>query len=155
VVNSITIKVPDLNKISVKIQQQTERALAREVEFAKGEILIRTNSGRDADEAPFKQYSPSYEAQRVDRGYSAQVNLTITGTLLTSITSKVQKTAEGFAGVLFFLAGRPDGGSNSEIALKHNTGDYGGKKLKPRRFFALSIKQIREIISNIRKEIKP
>lgn len=152
--SSVKVRLPDIAAKARRLQDDSERILAQEIEIARGEIDARTQAGVDVDGSPFIPYSSLYKAEREARGYSGDVNLTITGTMLRAMTSRVERVANGIAGVLFFISGRPDGGSNAEIARKHNEGDYGTGRKKVRKFFALSEKQIREIISNVRKGIR-
>ncbi|TXH08777.1 MAG: hypothetical protein E6R03_17650 [Hyphomicrobiaceae bacterium] len=152
--SSVKVRLPDIAGKARKLKDDSERILAQEIEIARGEIDARTQAGLDVENNPFKPYSPFYKAEREQRGYSTEVNLTVTGTMLRSMTSRVEAIANGLAGVIFFISGRPDGESNAEIARKHNEGDYGTGRKKVRKFFALSEKQIREIISNVRKGIR-
>lgn len=139
------------------LKEQTERQLKEELAIAKGEIGTRTAAGVDVNGKGFEPYSKLYAAERELKGKnSSPVDLTVTGTMLRNIQTRIERTTESLTGIMFFLGGRPepDGGTNAEIAAKLQSGDFGFSKKKPRKFFALSDKQVREIISNIRKVIK-
>lgn len=151
----IKVDVPNWNDKSTKLRDQVEKQLSKEILRGKTEISTRTAQGRDVNDQPFIPYSKLYAAEREAKGRkSSPVDLTFTGTMLRSMQTRLEATAEGVAGLIFFLAGRPDGLNNAEIAAKLQSGDFGFKKKKPRKFFALSEKLTREIISNIRKALK-
>ncbi len=153
--SSVKVRLPDIAAKGRTLQDQAEFIADQQINLALGEISTRTAAGIDVDGSPFTEYSDQYKAELIDNRESTDVDLSRTGTMLRSMTARVEKIPNGVAGVLFFISGRAEpGDSNAEIARKHNEGDYGGSRPKPRKFFALSEKQIREIISNVRKGIR-
>lgn len=142
----VSIKTPNPKKWIEQINTNLRRTMAREIEFAKSELISRTQSGLDANDAPFAPYSDEYRKQRAKGGRSeAPVDLTYSGQLMQAIQSKVEVGAEGVTGVIYITPGRGDGKSNADIAR-------GLSKL--RKFFAFGARIRRTLIENVRKGIK-
>lgn len=123
------IKLPDP---MAGVRRKFEALLAE----AAGEIISRTGSGKTIDGKSFKQYTKRYAAFREKKGRkTSPPDLTFTGRMLESISSKVTKATPDF------IEGR------ITIAPKHKAKAEGNQKRRP--FFGLSKKQIEYINQKI------
>ncbi len=145
-----------------KVRKDAARELERQLEQAIGQIITRTQSGKDANDQPFKPYTSEYKNYKngltpsgkptdrltktrrqkqaagiLPRGET--VNLTYTGRMLQGIRSKVTANASQLIGKLFFLP--------TEAAKAR-----GNQKLRP--FFGLSDSQVVQIMDAIRDKLK-
>ena len=77
-----------LRKFGLLSRKLENRALMGEVgEYVIAKIQARTQDGVDADETPFKPYSPKYALFRTENNRDADpVNLTWFGTMMSSMT---------------------------------------------------------------------
>jgi hypothetical protein len=88
------------------------------------------------DGGSFQRYSPGYAAAKAKTGRSAKPDLTYTGKMLTSITSKVEESSTGLIGRIFVPASQ---------AVKARANQ------KLRRFFGLSKRQIEKLTDALRQ----
>lgn len=112
--------------------REIEVALGRAMARAKRQISTRTNEGRDVNEQPFKPYADSTKKQKIrTKRQTAPVNLTQTGAMLASITTRTRIEGEQPVGEIYFLSAK----QGTKAAYNNET----------RKFFALSDKQLEEI----------
>ena len=145
-----------------KVRKDSAKELERQLEQAIGQIVSRTQSGKDINGQPFKPYTREYKnykngltpsgkptdkltkrrRQRLAAGILARgdvENLTYTGRMLQGIRSKVTASANQLIGRLFFLPTEADKAR-------------GNQKLRP--FFGLSDSQVAQIMDAIRDKLK-
>ena len=121
--------------IAAEIRDRQKVTLARAMEEAAGEIVKRTQSGRGVEGGGFAKYTPEYAAFKAKSGRKTTPDLTFSGKMLASITSKVEEYPGGLIGRIYFSASQ---------AVK------AAANQKLRRFFGLSKKQINEMTEKIR-----
>jgi len=114
--------------------------------YVKAQILMRTRAGIDADEHDFTPYSSYWKRVRDRVGLPTdRVDLFFTGSMLASMTWKANKDRA----VVFFRPSKDRfGSSNPEKAFYNHT------KVGPRKFFAMSESDIRELVSIYWKILK-
>lgn len=123
-------------RIITEILDKQEKILARALEEEITEIQERTQGGKDAKGATFKKYSDSYakyKSSRNSKGQSRKISppdLTYSGDMLRSITSKVQRLGAGLLGTIFLTG-------NAATKARENQ--------KTRNFFGFSKEQIQRI----------
>lgn len=119
--------IKDVEKVFLK-------ALARAVR----QIVERTQAGRTIEGKSFKSYSPKYKAYKVSKKRSGKVDLTFTGQMLRSISSKILRRSD------VQLEGAITIGADQKTkAIANQTG------ASARPFFGLSKQQINEIQKEI------
>lgn len=115
------------------IDQRFEQVLADEAT----QIVLRTRRGVDVDGTPFASYTEAYAKKRGDSGRrTSPVDLTFTGNMLNSISTKIVRTLETVIGTIFF--------NSTTEGLKAR-----GNQEK-RRFFGLSEEQVKRITEKLR-----
>lgn len=151
---SVDVKVGNrIKRLAASLEEKlagpVEKAFSATLEELLGDIIERTQSGKDYRGRSFKAYSKSYKAWKngedsegrtsakreaarakgkVARGSTP--NLTLTGAMLDSLRSKVQKAKGKLIGTLFVLP------SEANKAKRNQ---------KTRPFFGLSDKQIKQL----------
>lgn len=144
----------DAEKLKKEILEKRERALRITLEQEVGEIQKRTGQGIDADGRGFVKYSPAYgrakafatgrttpdligfRYKRQDGQASRAKSGGTGGEMLRSMTSKVEKVANGLIGIIYFNGAL-------QAAKAHGNMRY-------RKFFALSKDQIKRFIDAMR-----
>lgn len=132
---TVTIDVAGENRLIKKLGDLDDalkkRFFAEAAEYVIPRIILRTQSGKDADGKAFKPYSPKYKLFRQSEGRSGTtVDLTFHGDMMNAMTYR----ADHRGAVLFFA----------------NTSDRSGAKnpakafflQQDRKFFALSAEDI-------------
>lgn len=106
-------------------------------------IIERTKSGVDINHEPFADYKQSYKntfEYKIGHGGSSDVNLTLTGEMLETITLLSH-------GVGFIKLGFSDADAAKKAKwISSPTGQKAGKQ-KPRRFFGINDKDLNKIIN--------
>lgn len=135
-----------------KLRDELEHIMDREMQIAVGEIIERTQSGKTPEGGAMKAYSAKYRKYKDNKGTKqnrnlssrgGSVNLTLSGQLLEAINSLVRVQANTITGIIYFNAARSPGSiTNSGLAQAL-------EKLRP--FFALSKKQIDQIVNALKK----
>lgn len=126
----------DVRALADEGRKRRKFALERAMEEAAGEIVQRTQSGKDVNGSGFKAYSKEYAKTKSKSGRSSKPDLTFSGRMLTSITSKVEETSTGIVGRIFFP-------SSQSVKARANQAI--------RRFFGLSKKQIDKLTDALRQ----
>lgn len=126
----------DVKQIQDDLRKRRKVALERAMEEAAGEIVSRTQAGQSVDGGSFQRYSPEYAAAKSKTGRSTKPDLTYTGAMLNSITSKVEESGQGLIGRIFVPASQ---------AVKARANQ------KLRRFIGLSKKQIEKMTDALRQ----
>lgn len=119
-------RMPNIKKHTDKVRTMDKLIQQNANEFIVG-IIKRTQSGRDANMSGFRPYSKGYAVEKAKEFGSSRVNLTRTGNMLNSISSK--KIKGGLR--LYFSA-------NQELKKADNNQN----RLR-RKFFGLDKNQIR------------
>lgn len=126
------IEVRNAEVIVRAVKDRLERMIERlDVAIADEatRIVVRTRKGLDVNGNPFAEYSPKYAKHRQKRGRKTDpVDLTFTGNMLNAIQTKVERTADGATGTIFF-------GSAREAAKAAGNQER-------RQFFGLSDEQV-------------
>lgn len=141
-----------LFKVKNKLQT-LDVVLGRELEFARGEIVKRAASGLGYDDNKLRGYSDGYKKQRQRQGYSTSVNLTLTGNMLRSISSRIEKNADKVTGLIFPFGASPSGvAPRSRRVSTHAQRVEWTNRLRP--WFALSKAQVKRITQAIQEHFK-
>lgn len=134
-------KKVDFKKMSREMVRRSERGLTRSLPLRALDIKLRTQKGIDVDGASFEPYTPAYAKYRRVKGRSASpVNLLFTGDLLSSITTKVERSGDSIIGYIYF------GDATNAKKAKG--------LMKKRKFFGLSEENKEKIRLDIKKEMK-
>lgn len=121
----------DFDRIKREILEKQERELKLAINDAATEIVTRTRSQKDARGATFKALTPIYKKFKARKGRAAVPDLTYSGKMLASITSTVERLADGLLGRIFF---------SSQKEAEKARGN-----MKIRKFFELSKDQVNKI----------
>jgi phage gpG-like protein len=127
------------------MRQELMKAVQKQMEFAKGEIKERTAEGKDVNGRQFAKYNPAYAAKKG----SDFVDLRVKGHMMGSIQVNVKDNGGEIVAELAVT-----GTENLKKAKAIMTGGDGRWKAGPRKFFALSKKQISEIKKEIKEAFK-
>lgn len=141
----------DAKKEVVNLIDGFEKILEKEMQEAAGEIVRRSQRGETVSGGRMKQYSKSYKRYKESLGRSGQVDLTLSGQMLTALVAGVEYTKTSVTGVIYFLMQRSNRGiggkgstaTNSQLAEWNDN-------IRP--FFALSKKQIDKIINALQRK---
>lgn len=125
----------DIEKLGQELLDKQETTLARVMEEMAEKIVSRSIAQTDADGKRFVRLSPEYAKRKSRTDRSAVPDLTFTGQMLASITSKVERVGKNLVGRIFF---------NSAREAEKARGN-----MKLRKFFALSREQIQTIIDRL------
>lgn len=133
----IEIVNPGDKNISSKLEQYRQGLLDPKILYnialkIKNNIFVRTSSGKDKDNNPFKPYSDRYKKKHG----KTTVNMTLTGEMMNSMT---QSMISNNVAMIFFSTS-----SGRQKAIWHNVEGAGKSKII-RRFFGASDKDTREI----------
>lgn len=135
----------DPKKLMVDRIARLERAMGRLLEEEIGEIIKRTQGGKDVELKGFSRYSKAYAKKREKSGRSSNVDLTYSGQLLQSLTSKVKRIGQVVEGVIYFLAGRQNRSKSNATNL-----DIARGLLRERKFFGLDRNQVKRITEKLK-----
>lgn len=125
---SVTIRNGiNIQQLKEELVTQLRSKLESELEITAGEIVARTQSGKEITGSSFKPYSKGYAKYKAKKGRSTSVDLTFTGKMLGAITSRVYEQGKNLIGKIFF--------SSSDEAKK------AGYNQQDRKFFGLSTAQ--------------
>ncbi len=80
-----------------------ETELSKSLQIETGKMKERIRSGRDVDNKQMT-LSADYQQAKIRSGRNGIADLTWTGTLLNSITTKVEKVGNNIVGTIFFLS---------------------------------------------------
>lgn len=120
---------------SKKALERTAKALERGLLEARGQIVRRTQSGKDYEGNPFIDYSDAYAKRKAKSGRNTRPDLTYTGKMLASIQVSVDKKVSSILGKIFFAS------ANEGAKAKYNS--------ERRKFFELSREQLKTITRKI------
>ena len=120
-------------KIKEKIENIQEK-FGQALEDIRTELELDATAGKDINGRTFKRYSKKYAEWRKEKGYqSSPPNLTITGTMLSSIRTDVRKDGENVVG---------------RITVNDDPGKVKGN-LEKRKFFGLSKEKLAQLKNKI------
>jgi hypothetical protein len=133
----MTVKVTTNFNFSLKIKEKLENIqekFSRGLEDIATQLNIDASAGRDIEGNTFQPYSPKYAEKRKIKGYQVSPpNLTITGTMLSSIRTDIRKEGANVVG---------------RISVNDDPKKVEGN-LKKRNFFGLSAKRLAELKKKI------
>lgn len=127
----------DFKKIAAEQSEKRARLLSRALEEESRAIIERTRSGTGISGGKFEKLSEKYKKYKTKKGRRGVPDLTFSGRMLAAITSKVERTATGLLGSVFFNSPRE--------------ADKARGNQKLRKFFGFSKEQIRRITEKLRK----
>jgi len=130
----------DVQKITDDLKNNLKRGLGTQLLDEAQEIISRTQAGKGVSGGRFKAYSDQYRKFRNKKGRRSGVDLTFTGNMLQSITSKVEVTADKIIGTIFF--------SSNKEALKASFNNV----LRP--FFGLSKDQVVRLTQKLKEAMR-
>lgn len=161
----------NFKKIATDRITTLERTMGRLLEEEIGQIVKRTQGGKDKDLKSFAPYTPGYaklkytgksggnsknrggflksdDKSSIKGAYSnfGKVDLTFTGQLLQAIRSKVKRIGTVVEGTIYFLAGR-----QNRSKSKATNFDIARGLSKKREFFGLDPIQRKRIIEKLQK----
>ena len=122
---------------SRKALDNAAKALERGLLEARGQIIKRTQSGKDFEGQDFEPYSDAYAKRKAKTGRNIRPDLTYTGKMLASIQVSLDKKVSGLLGRIFFAS------ANEGAKAKYNS--------QRRKFFELSKEQLKTITRKIRE----
>lgn len=125
----------DAKKLADDVRKKQRVAFERELQEAAREIVERTRSQTDVSGTRFKKLTEPYRKYKTKSGRQGVPDLTLSGSMLRSIIAKVEETAKGLVGTIFF---------NSAKEAEKARGN-----MKIRKFFGLSKEQIAKIVKAI------
>lgn len=131
-------KVPDIKAIGKELLSEREKILAQQMELAATEIVQRTQSGHSVNGSTFEPYSEGYRKYKSKRGRRTTPDLTFTGHMLGSLTTKIINQGAYLLGQIFFSSSR------EADKAKYNQ--------KSREFFGLSKQQIDKLTKALNKQ---
>ena len=133
----MTVMVTTNFNFSLKVKEKLENIqekFGRGLEDIATQLNIDASAGRDIEGKQFDKYNDKYEAWRKKKGYqTTPPNLTITGTMLSSIRTDIRKEGSNVVG---------------RISVNDNPGKVEGVN-KKRNFFGLSAKRLAELKKKI------
>ena len=154
---SFTFKMsPALRHMAARFRKDVSatgpRALEKALEQAAEEIVTRTTQGKDTRGNSFDGYSESYTKWLLAKYGEARVDLTVTGTMLRNIKSKVEARGNSLQGRIFFLnqGYRKTSPGQRRTADVHQVAKWNNAT---RPFFGLSKEQKATITETIRKAL--
>lgn len=133
----MTVKVTTNFNFSLKVKEKLENIqekFGRGLEDIATRLQADAASGKDIEGKTFDKYNDKYKAWRGEKGYqTAPPNLTITGTMLSSIRTDIRKEGANVVG---------------RISVNDDPKKVEGN-LKYRKFFGLSKERLAELKKKI------
>lgn len=137
---SIEVKYSGLDAFDKALKKRLEKMpnrLNSGLKVEANQIKARTQAGVDLYGSPFKDYSLYWAQERASRGLQTDiVDLTFTGRMLNSMRTRVSSSGTKIYGEIYFTGNQDD-----KVFELEKDG---------RRFFGLTDKQVRNIITKLR-----
>lgn len=147
-----------IDKIKADLRKSMADTLDSEMQKCAAEIVKRASEGKEIEGGSLASYSAGYKKYKSRIGRNSNVNMTLSGQLLRSIQSKIERAGKDLIGRIFVNPGRqnrfikPAGykprksgrsasGINNPELLKH--------LIKLRPFWGLSKEQIKRLTEKL------
>lgn len=141
------VDIPSLSALQRLVGATADAVLdpeffARTGAYVRSTVEVRTLAGRDADEAPFKPYSPKYALLRLIHGVQIDhVDLMWSGQMFNQMTHSV---GTDWVRVYFLATAARDPVTGGDAGVTNAAKAYFNHQRRP--FFALSTPQVSEIV---------
>lgn len=145
----------DLKKIYEDKMKRAEVALEKGIQEAATEIAQRTLAGENVDGFTFNPYSAGYAKYRSKVGRGTKVVLQLTGTMLKSIQTTIERGVGSLIGKIFITptpGTKPPGRNPKKIPNAQEKAQF-VQQVGNRKFFDLSDKQREKIVQRINEEM--
>lgn len=140
----VTKKV-DFKKIQADIQANIKREFETALLDEAERISSRTRAGKDVEGKSFesyKPYDPKYKKWKQKKGRRGNIDLTLSGSMLAAIATKVEVTADKIKGYIFF--------SSAKEAEKA----YWNQVDNGRPFFGLAKEQVKRLMQRLKEAMR-
>lgn len=134
------VRKPNFRAKAEKISAELNKAVEREGQFLRTDIIKRTQSGKEIEGKAFKKYSKAYEKLLQREGESTNVDLTRTQAMLGAIQTRIKQIAGDIELRLFFASATESAKARWNSAI--------------RPFFGISKEQFRKLKQTINEAIK-